>query len=165
MEIDKDRIISPKNRVFNQNLAIGKNAKNKMCTTYSSVYRITGIEQIKDIMMCGYVRPKKYGISGGHKNEIFWTRGGEKLFYFGESGVILEALEKDVKDGQIGAIPFETLIGIWIFNEKQDKYINYINYFRSLYKEIHSSPEIKGIPITFNNVTTDEEQDNKSKKR
>ena len=139
---DNDRILTPRNRVFEQKLAFGKNNPNRMSTTSTSVYRITKMDQVEDILNCGYVRPKEGTNKGGHKNEIFWTRGGENLFYY-NGGVILEAPSSKVKNNQVGAIPFDDLIGIWIFDINQNRYINNIDYFRDLYNQNNNYKEHK----------------------
>ena len=47
---DNDRILTPRNRVFEQKLAFGKNNPNRMSTTSTSVYRITKMDQVEDIL-------------------------------------------------------------------------------------------------------------------
>ena len=39
----------------------------------------------------------------------------------------------------MGAISLEDLTAIWIFNEKENKYVNCIEYYRSLREELLSS--------------------------
>ena len=136
--MDNERISDSRNRVFTNSLAIGKDIPIAMSTSNTSIYRVTGLNQIEDIINCGYVRPKAGKLMGGHTNEIFWTRGGEKTFYY-DKRPVLEVQEDKLKDGQIGAISIEDLSGIWIFDESQNKYINQINYFKDLYKQRHSN--------------------------
>ena len=138
--MDSKRISDSKNRVFVNTLAIGKDIPNKMSTSPTSIYRVTGLSQIKDILECGYVRPKAGKIVGAHKNEIFWTKGGEKTFYY-DKRPVLEVPEAKLKDGQVGAISLDDLRGIWIYDDTQNKYINQIDYFKDLYKERHSKEE------------------------
>ena len=127
-----DRIKESKNRVFKNDLAFGKNILYAMATSSSSVYRVTGLDQIEDILLCGYVRPKNGKLVGGHTNEIFWTKGGENTFYY-DKRPVLEVDQSKIKDGQLGAISLEDLKGIWLFDEKQNKYLNQIDYMKNLY--------------------------------
>ena len=131
--MDDDRIENTRNRVFEQKLAFGKDNPISLKTNSDFVYRITGYDQIEDILTSGYVRSKEK-VNGGHKKELFWTRGGEKLFYYNKMPV-LEAPYTKVQDGQLGAIPLEDLTSIWIFNDKENKYVNYINYYKKLREE------------------------------
>ena len=101
------------------------------------MYRKTGMHQIKEIINTGYVRAKEK-VKGGHTNELFWTRGGDKLFYW-DKRPVLEAPYTKVQDGQMGAIPLEDLTAIWIFNEKENRYVNCIEYYRCLREELLSS--------------------------
>ncbi len=132
--MDKERISDVKNRVFVNNLAIGKDIPNAMATSSTSIYRVTGFKQITDIINCGYVRPKAGKLVGGHMNEVFWTKGGEKTFYY-DKRPVLEVAEEKLKDGQMGAIAIESLAGIWVFDEKQKKYVNQLAYFKDLYRQ------------------------------
>ena len=108
-----------------------------MKTNDNFVYRVTGMDQVEDIITSGYARSKGK-VKGGHNNELFWTRGGDKLFYYNKRPV-LEAPYTKVKDGQMGAISLEDLTAIWIFNEKENKYVNCIEYYRYLREELLSS--------------------------
>lgn len=129
-----DRIESIRNRVFNQELAFGKDNSISLKTKDTSVYRNTGINQIKDIINTGYVRAKE-NVKGGHKKELFWSRGGDKLFYYNK-GIVLEAPQDKVVDGQMGAIALEDLTSIWYFSQEDNKYIDIIEYIRELREEI-----------------------------
>ena len=138
---DDDRIITPRNRVFDtsEGIAVGKDLPYAMRTKAESVYRVTGYNQLKDILATGYVRPKEGTLKGGHKNEIFWSKGSDKLFYFGKDGIIVEAPANKVVNDQIGAIPFSDLIGIWQFNMEKNVYENKLSFYQKVYEEIHSS--------------------------
>ena len=59
--------------------------------------------------------------------------------------MILEAPAEKVQNNQIGAIPFTDLIGIWTLDPQQNKYINHINYYRSLYQQIHPNQDSEEI--------------------
>lgn len=94
------------------------------------MYRKTGMHQIKEIINTGYVRAKEK-VKGGHTNELFWTRGGDKLFYW-DKRPVLEAPADKVIEGQMGAIPLDDLTSIWYFSEEENKYVNIIEYIKEL---------------------------------
>ena len=125
--MEDDRIETTRNRVFDQELAFGKDSPIAMKTNNNYVYRVTGMHQVEDIITSGYARSKDK-VKGGHNNELFWTRGGDKLFYY-DKRPVLEAPYTKVKD----------LTAIWIFNEKENKYVNCIEYYRCLREELLSS--------------------------
>ena len=129
MEID-DRIESTRNRVFTQELAFGKDNPISLKTKDTSVYRVTGMHQIEDIINTGYVRAKEK-VKGSHKKELFWSRGGDKLFYW-DKRPVLQASEDKVIEGQMGAIPLDDLTSIWYFSEEENKYVNIIEYIKEL---------------------------------
>lgn len=143
--MEDNRIETTKNRVFTQQLAFGKNNPLSMSTKEDKVYRVTGYNQINDIINTGYVRSKEK-VKGGHNNELFWTQGGDKLYYYDQRPV-LEAPSTKVQNNQLGAIPLEDLTAIWIFDEKQNKYINnieVIKLYRNKYLKLEKENEIKG---------------------
>ena len=77
---NSERIASCKNRVFKSEFGPRYDDNpNVFRTDEASVYRVTGINQIADIVNCGYVRPKEGKVNGGHENEVFWSAGGDKL--------------------------------------------------------------------------------------
>ena len=135
--MEDDRIETTRNRVFVQELAFGKDSPIAMTTNNNYVYRVTGMDQVEDIIISGYAR-RKDNVKGGHNNELFWTRGGDELFYYNKRPV-LKAPYTKVQDGQMGSISLEDLTAIWIFNEKENKYVNCIEYYRSLREELLSS--------------------------
>jgi hypothetical protein len=62
-----------RNVIFNNTgLGLGKNKPGNLhANDTNSVYRVTGRDQIEDIILSGYVRPKPNGkVKGGHKNEV-----------------------------------------------------------------------------------------------
>ena len=101
------------------------------------MYRKTGMHQMKEIINTGYVRAKEK-VKGGHTNELFWTRGGDKLFYW-DKRPVLEVPADKVIDGQMGAIPLEDLTSIWYFSEEENKYVNIIEYIKELREELTKS--------------------------
>ena len=139
------RIETARNRVFEtkDGIPIGKNNKNAMRTIPTSIYRSTGMNQVKDIIACGYVRPRPGKLNGGHKNEVFWSRGSNKLYYYNKGAIILEVPIEKLEDNQIGAIPFEDLIGIWQFNEEENKFENKIDLYTKVYNETHGNIDSK----------------------
>ena len=122
MEND-DRIIDARNRVFTSDaFGIGRENPLSLHTDSDHIYRRTGMSQIEDIIKCGYVRPK-IKVNGGHKKEVFWSLGGDNLFYFDGSPILETTIEKAV-DGQMGALFIDDLSAIWIFDSKQNIYVN-----------------------------------------
>jgi hypothetical protein len=125
-----DRILETKNSV-GPGLGPGKDNPISLKTYDTSVYRVTGIDQIQDIIDCGYVRPKENAARG---NIVYWAIGGDQLYYYDRRPVI-EAPRELVQDGQIGAISLDDLTGIWIFDPTINRYINNLEEV----KELHSS--------------------------
>ena len=123
-----DRINNIRNSV-GHGIGTGVNNPSALHTDSDHVYRITGMDQIQDIIECGYVRPKENNI------RQWWSIGGRKLHYVDKTRVILESNIESVKDGQIGAISIDDLTAIWIFDETENKYIDRLDYIKSLYEE------------------------------
>jgi len=138
-----ERISDAKNRVFEtkESPAIGARIPSAMPTNEAHVYRSTGKNQLTDILASGYVRPKAVKVKGGHTNEVFWSRGSNKLFYYFDQAIILEALASKVHDGQIGAIPFSDLTAIWIYNKEAGRFENKIAFYREVYSNVHDNNE------------------------
>lgn len=127
-----DRITTAKNRVFySDGLGIGRNNPVSLHTSTSSVYRVTGMDQLADIVNCGYVRPKEGRVKGGHENEVFWSIGGEKTFYYDERPVIETSVDK-VKNGQIGSLSLDDLSAIWVFDYEQNSYTDKIDFMKQI---------------------------------
>ncbi|MBQ1813215.1 MAG: hypothetical protein II119_04650 [Bacilli bacterium] len=113
----------------------GKDNPIALHTSESSVYRVTGVNQIQDIIECGYVRPKGHGARRDRVGDIiYWASGNDKLHYISKKPVI-EAPADKVLDGQIGAIPIEDLTAIWMFDEVENKYVNRLRDIRLLHQE------------------------------
>lgn len=127
-----ERIVNCKNRVFKTEFGPRyDDMPNVFRTNDASVYRVTGMDQIADIVNCGYVRSKEGKVKGGHENEVFWSIGGEKLNYIDERP-ILETSVDVVKDGQIGALSLNDLTAVWIFNSENGKRENKINAIKDI---------------------------------
>ncbi len=133
---DLDRIATAKNRVFNSDgLGIGRNNPIALHTSNSFVYRVTGMNQLADIVNCGYVRPKEGRLKGGHTNEVFWSVGGEKTFYYDKRPVIMTSVDK-VKEGQIGSLSLDDLSAVWIFDYEQNTYTDKLDHMKQMRETI-----------------------------
>lgn len=156
-----DRIEICRNRVFKNDLAFGKNNPIAMGTDYNFVYRVTGINQIYDIIKCGYIRPKEGKVNGGHKNEVFWTQGGEKLFYY-DKRPVLEISIFNLKDNEIGAKSINELSALWIFDEESQSYINKLDIlikFRRLFEIGELNISLEEIELLLNGSIPQSKQD------
>lgn len=137
--MEEDRIINAKNRVFeNDGMGLERNNPLSLHTNEKYVYRATGYSQIEDIVKTGYIRPKAGRVKGGHRNEVFWSLGSDKLFYYDKRPVLVVD-RNSVRDGQIGALSINDLLMIMTFDESQNKYVDNLEYYLSLYKEYHES--------------------------
>lgn len=135
-----ERIVSCKNRIIKPEAGFRYDDNpNVFRTDESSVYRITGIDQIADIINCGYVRSKEGKVKGGHENEVFWSAGGDKLNFIDERP-ILETSADTVKDGQIGALSLDDLTAVWIFDSESGKRENKLNTIKII-KEVMGKDE------------------------
>lgn len=143
--MDDERITTCRNRVFDtsRSPAVGKDIPYAMKTNENAVYRMTGMNQLKDILACGYVRPREGKLSGGHTNEVFWSKGSDKLFYYDKANIILEAPATDVQNDEIGAVSLDKLSGIWQFNQENQTYENRLDFYRKVYEEVHQETEHK----------------------
>ena len=140
---DIERIINAKNRIFQSKISFGIDNPISLHTDSSHVYRATGSSQIEDIIKCGYVRPPLGKSKGGHKGEVFWTQGSDKLFFYDKRTVIETSTEVLKGEGQIGAIPLDKLTGVWMFDEQQNKYVNNVQFVRDAFNKSH--PELEQI--------------------
>lgn len=159
MKNTDDLIKNAKNRVFIGGLGLGKNNPVSLHTIDTSIYRVTGLNQIEDIINCGYVRPKAGKLKGGHEGEIFWTLGGEKLFYY-DGRPVIEVSANMVKDNQIGGVALEDLKAIWIFDKGSNSYKNYIEYikkYRQIAFEKNTTIKPGSLETVFNTSNINEE--------
>ena len=139
---EDERISGCKNRVFKSEFGPSYDDNpNVFRTSEASVYRITGMGQIADIVNCGYVRPKEGKIKGGHENEVFWSVGGRRLNFIDERP-ILEASAEAVKDGQIGALKLEDLTAIWIFDSESGKRENKLGAVKDIKRFMNKDEKI-----------------------
>ena len=58
--MEDDRIETTRNRVFDQELAFGKDSPIAMKTNNNYVYRVTGMHQVEDIITSGYARSRSF---------------------------------------------------------------------------------------------------------
>ncbi len=116
--------------------SVGRNNPKSLHTVSTSTYRSTGESQIQDIIHTGYIRPKAGKVAGGHRGEVFWSLGGEDLFYIPQTASsILEVSSDKVKDGQVGALGIDDLQAIWTFDEKQQKYVDRLDDVKRQYED------------------------------
>lgn len=140
--VDNTRITNAKNRVFETEFGPSyDDSPNVFRTNKESVYRITGISQIVDIVNSGYVRPKEGKLKGGHENEVFWSKGGQKLNFIDERPII-EAPIDSVQDGQIGALSIDDLSAVWIFNPDTKKRENKLDILKESRKLLAKDEQI-----------------------
>lgn len=137
-----ERITSCKNRVFKTEFGLKYDDNpNVFRTNEASVYRITGMDQIADIVNCGYVRSKEGKVKGGHENEVFWSAGGDKLNFIDERP-ILETSAETVKDGQNGALSLDDLTAVWIFNSENGKRENKLDVIKDIKNSMNNDEQI-----------------------
>lgn len=137
-----ERITSCKNRVFKTEFGLRYDDNpNVFRTNENSVYRVTGIDQIADIINCGYVRSKEGKVKGGHENEVFWSAGGDKLNFIDERP-ILETSIDTVKNGQIGALSLDDLTAVWIFDDESGKRENKLNTIKDIKRSMGKDEQI-----------------------
>ncbi len=130
--MERDLIKTAKNSV-GPGFGPGKNDPISLHTTNTSVYRVTRMNQIQDIIDCGHVRPKGYGNRADRVgNIIYWSQGNSNLYYNDKRPVIEASIQK-VQDEQIGAIPISDLTAIWIFDENENKYVNRLEQIKQMH--------------------------------
>lgn len=135
MKTVDDRINCVKNSVGPGFGPIYEGKNNVLHTLETSVYRVTGMNQIQDIIDCGYVRPKGYGSRRERVGDIvYWSSGNSKLHYV-DKRPVLEAPATKVLNGQIGAISIDDLSAIWLYDEQQNKYVNRLQEIKKLHIE------------------------------
>ena len=127
-----DRINDAINNV-GPGFSLGKNINNALKTSEEYVYRVCGMDQVEDIINCGYVRPKGYGSRRDRVGDkIYWSIGNDHLFYY-DKRPVLQAPREKVQQGQVGAIPLEDLCAVWLFDEITNSYVNKLDYIQELY--------------------------------
>ena len=127
-----------KNSVAPCNLSLGKDNTMLLKLKECYDYRVTGIDQINDIINCGYVRPKEYGVRGqNHGDIIYWSIGGNVCYY--DKRPVLEISLSKVHDEQIDSIYLDELSVIWISDVLKTLYFNKIENIRSLYVDLQDN--------------------------
>ena len=66
------------------------------------------MDQLADIVNCGFVRPREGRVKGGHVNEVFWSVGGNKTFYYDKNWDVTYA-ERIHRDGHGACFEFGAL--------------------------------------------------------
>lgn len=128
------RILIAKNSVFESEFGLGANNPISLHTDSNHIYRSTGMDQIADIVTCGYVRTKGYGVRAKSRGEVvYWTRGGKVCYY--NKQPIIETENTKLSNGQMGALPISDLTGIWMFDEVNNKYINKVDEYKKVYED------------------------------
>ena len=134
MDIKEELITKAVNSV-GPGLSFGTANDDSLITNNNHVYRVTGMDQIVDIIECGYVRPKGFGNRSkrvGHK--IYWSIGGEGVHY-DDKRPVLEAPKDKVVDGQEGSIPITDLSAIWMYNGEENRYCNRLKDILCIYRD------------------------------
>ena len=133
--MNKDELINISKNKVGKGEGYGKPNEHSLMTSPLFVYRVTGMDQILDIIECGYVRPKGYGKRFERVGPVvYWSQGGEKHHYDDKRPVIMAKTEK-VSDGQIGCISIDDLEAIWMYDEKQDVYIDKLKAIKHIRQE------------------------------
>ncbi len=123
---ENDREKNAKNRLFEGSLGLGRNDPMALKTSSESAYWVTGESQIQDIIESGYIRPPVGKLKGGHKGEVHWSRGGDKLFYR-DKRPVLEIDRDKILNREIGAFRISDLKAIWVFDEEKGTYEDKLN--------------------------------------
>ena len=110
----------------------------------TSIYRITGMDQIQDIIEIGYVRPKGYGPRRERVGDkVYWSRGGKGTY--ADKRPVIEVSSEKLVDGQKGAIHLRDLTAIWMWDEQTEQYINNIENIINAYNELHPDDPIEAM--------------------
>lgn len=114
-KVPVERTTGIRNRVFKDTgLGLGKSNPNRFQTMPGNAYRITGREQIDDMVASGYVRPRAGKMRGGRSNEVHWAEGQDKLVYTDTDRFILQS--KPSIDNTTKALRTKDLDAVWQFN-------------------------------------------------
>lgn len=122
-----ERIEETINRVAPSVTALGKNDPTALSTKEGYVYRETGIDQIYDIVNCGYVRSNEKRKS----NQVWWTSGGANSFHVNKRPILVASSDIVVNE-KAGAISIDDLSEIWMYDEQNQKWNNKINDVKSM---------------------------------
>ena len=141
--MDNDRMLDIINSV-GPGFGPGKSIEYAIKTTSDFVYRVCGMDQIEDIINCGYVRPKGYGSRRERVGDkIYWSQGNNNLYYFDKRPVLQAPCEK-VQNGQPGPIPLEDLCAVWLFDENTNSYTNQLDYINELrFNQINNNKQTR----------------------
>ena len=145
--MDKDELIKISKNTVGQGEGFGTPSEHSLMTSSEFVYRVTGMDQILDIIECGYVRPKGFGKRFNRVGPVvYWSQGGGKHHYDDKRPVLMAESDK-VINGQVGAIHITNLAAIWLFNNEKQLYENklkeILNIYKSRQQEIELAENIK----------------------
>lgn len=128
-----------RNSVGSSSLSYGNpNSPHTFYAKEGFVYRTTGMDQVQDIIKCGYVKSKGYGARFERNGPVvYWFPGGGRISYNDPNGVILEAPANMVLDGQMGAISINDLSAVYVF--ENDKFVDHIDDIQNAYKQVHQN--------------------------
>lgn len=135
MEIE--RINEVRNSIGkNDGVGLGKKNPISLHTDSKNAYRQTGFDQVEDIINTGYIRTKGYGVRAKNRGQIvYWSMGGEKLFYYDTTRVVLQVPINIIESKMNEALVLDDLTAIWVFDEKNNKYVNRLLEIKRSYLE------------------------------
>lgn len=137
-----ERVLEVINSVGSNDMGYGLKTASTFITYDTSVYRTTGMDQIKDIIECGYVRTKGYGARRNKVGErVYWSKGNDRLFYNSKNPII-EAPADKVWDGKQGALHLSELTAIWIYNVDKNAFEDNLESVIASYNQLHPEEQI-----------------------
>ncbi len=96
------------------------------------VYRITGKEQINDMIECGYVRSRE---NGTHGNRVFWTQGCAGYAFAPGDKYTIVVSASNLKNKQIGAVPLSEVTNVFKYNMEENRFVDVIEVICGLNRE------------------------------
>ena len=141
--MDKDELIHISKNTVGKGEGYGTPNEHSLMTSSEFIYRVTGMDQILDIIECGYVRPKGYGKRFNRVGPVvYWSQGGGKHHYDDKRPVIMAKSDK-IKDGQIGCISIDELEAIWMYNEEKEVYENKLKEILNIHLGMQNDKKIE----------------------
>lgn len=141
--MDKDELIKYSKNTVGKGEGYGTPNEHSLMTSSEFIYRVTGMDQILDIIECGYVRPKGYGKRFNRVGPVvYWSQGGGKHHYDDKRPVIMAKSDK-IKDGQIGCISIDELEAIWMYNEEKEVYENKLKEILNIHLGMQNDKKIE----------------------
>ena len=111
------------------------------------VFRFTDMNQVVDMIMYGYVRPNPHPSRKYKMGIIWWSSAisADRIRLNNiNDGITLMVSSKNLKDGQIGALPIEKLLKIHRHKE-ESKYCDILNVVLQMHKAYEELGEDKGL--------------------